>query len=197
MAVERESVNAMFNLALFYYENDKNLELAEKYYLMAIEKGDTDAMSNLAYLYHSIGKNTDKIEEYLRLSHSSGNLRGTLNLVVFYSESARTEEMLQVSYEVMNREDLYKNEQVLFNLIYIIFMKKQYHFLLKMFKKNEFYLMKHARPFYYVLAWFMRDELPGEYEKVGSEIKETVDEIITLIEKEYDKSEVLETEMEK
>jgi hypothetical protein len=62
----------------------------------------------------------------------------------------------------------------------------QFNFLFNQFKKPELNLMKYARPYWYVLMWFMKDKYPGEYEKVGSEIKETVDEIIMEIQDAMD-----------
>jgi hypothetical protein len=70
-----------------------------------------------------------------------------------------------------------------YRLILNLLKGAQYHFVFKQFKKPELELMKYARPYWYVLMWFMRDQFPGEYEKVGSELKETVDEIIQEIEK--------------
>lgn len=67
--------------------------------------------------------------------------------------------------------------------IFWLLIGGQFHFLYNQFKKPELELMKYARPYWYALMWFMKDEYPGEYEKVGSELKETVDEIIREIEK--------------
>lgn len=194
MAAAKDYAVAIFNLALLYEQNG-DFDSAEKYYLRAIDKGDTDAMSNLAYLYNRIGREKQKIEEYLILSCSLGNMSGSINLIIFYSENDRTDEMIKVISCIMNRNEFYTNEEYVFKIVCHILIKKQYCFLLQQFKNPEVNLMTYARPFYYVLAWFMKDELPGEYEKVGSEIKETVDEIIQFFQKEYDKSEVLENEM--
>ena len=62
-----------------------------------------------------------------------------------------------------------------------LIIKYQTHFLLKHFQDENSLLNKYMRPMYYVLAYFMKDELPGEYEKTTPEIKETVDEIINTI----------------
>ncbi len=195
MAVEKGDSDAMFNLASIYRDENK-LEVAEEYYLMAISKGDTDAMNNLASMYYDDMVNKEQqVEEYLRLSHSLSNISGSFGLIIFYLNENKVEEMMQVIFEIIKHKEFYKDEKKVFATLYCILLKKQYHFLLQQFRNLEIDLMKHARPFYYVLAWFMRDELPGEYEKVGPEIKETVDEIIQTLQKEYDKSEVLETEM--
>ena len=71
-------------------------------------------------------------------------------------------------------------------VLFILLRNGQFHFLYNQFKKPELNLMKYARPYWYVLMWFMKDHYPGEYEKVGSEIKETVDEIIREIQEAMD-----------
>ncbi len=195
MAVEKDHADAMFSLALLYENEKKDLGLAEKYYLMAVEKGHSGAMNGLALLYYELGRGHEKVEQYLRLSHSVSDVTASINLVVFYSLTRRIEEMMQIFSQIITRKEVLENEKNVVKLISLVLLKKQYYFLLQQFKNPELQLIKYARPFYYVLAWFMRDELPGEYEKVGPEIKETVDEIIQTIQKEYDKSEVLETEM--
>jgi TPR repeat protein len=192
MAAEKGNTSAMINLAIIS-KNNKDFALSEKYYLMAAEKGHAGAMNSLALLYY--GNENQKSEEYLRLSHSLGYIMASINLIVYYSINSRTEEMLQVVAQIIDKKDFYQDEKEIIKVLYHILEKKQYHFLMQLFRNAEIPLMKYARPFYYVLAWFMRDELPGEYEKVGPEIKETVDEIIQQLQTEYDTSEVLEREM--
>jgi TPR repeat protein len=190
LAAAKDHTDSMFNLALLY-QNEKNVKLAEKYYLSAVEKGDADAMNCLAILYYKyMGKKLDELEGYFRSAHSLGNVAASINLVLLYSRKNRIREMLEIGLQAINNDQLLEDQQNIFKLFYTILIKKQYNFLLKQFKNPEAKLMTYARPFYYVLAWFMRDELPGEYEKVGPEIKETVDEIIQALQKKYDKTEV-------
>jgi len=62
MAIERGSVNAMYNLGHFYFEiND--LENMFKYYLMAVELGDIDTMYELSIYYQKI-KDFDNMRKY-------------------------------------------------------------------------------------------------------------------------------------
>jgi TPR repeat protein len=195
-AIEKGNVEAMYNLALLYENEKKQYDTAEKYYLMAIEKDHVGAMNNLAYMYsNKVVSKQQMVEHYFKLAHSKGDSTGAMNLIIYYSKQDEVQEMLRVVFQILNHKEVFDNEDNTFKLLYHILLKKQYYFLLQQFKDPELSLMRYARPFYYVLAWFMRDELPGEYEKVGPEIKETVDEIIQELQKEYDKSEVLETEM--
>ena len=51
MAIEKGSTKAMFNLAIIFDSEEKNIVEAKKWYLLAAEIGDTDVMFNLALLY--------------------------------------------------------------------------------------------------------------------------------------------------
>jgi hypothetical protein len=86
--------------------------------------------------------------------------------------------ILKWSAKIFEFSEIYENTILVLLLLDILILKKQYHFLLNHFQKENGLLMKSAKPYYYALAYFLKDELPGEYEKAGGEIKETVDEII-------------------
>jgi TPR repeat protein len=62
MAIERGSVNAMFNLGHFYFEKN-DLENMFKYYLIAVELGDIDTMYELAIYYQKI-RDFDNMRKY-------------------------------------------------------------------------------------------------------------------------------------
>ncbi len=57
-----------------------------------------------------------------------------------------------------------------------------------MFEENPHGLKDRFKPVYYALMFFMKNDFPNEYVKMGGELKETVEEIIATIqqlEKEY------------
>ena len=61
MAIEKGNSNAMNNLG-YYYEEIKEYELMNKYYLMAIEKGDKIASERLTSYYE---KNKECNDRYM------------------------------------------------------------------------------------------------------------------------------------
>jgi TPR repeat protein len=62
LAIERGSVNSMFNLGHYYYECNE-FEKMMKYYLIAIELGDIDTMYDLSIYYQNI-KDFDNMRKY-------------------------------------------------------------------------------------------------------------------------------------
>ncbi|MCK5058890.1 MAG: ATP-binding protein [Candidatus Aminicenantes bacterium] len=74
-----------------------------------------------------------------------------------------------------------------FNLANTFFMllmaKKQYSAALKIFNDSHLDLKERFKPTYYALMYFMQQERPNEYKRMGGELRETVDEIIKIIER--------------
>ncbi|NOY59973.1 MAG: ATPase, partial [Calditrichaeota bacterium] len=71
----------------------------------------------------------------------------------------------------------------------LLLAKKQYHLTYKIFKENPYALKDRFKPIYYALMYFMQDEYPNEYRKMGGELKQTVEEIIAKVhqlEKDYE-----------
>lgn len=63
----------------------------------------------------------------------------------------------------------------------MLIVQKQYHFTKSLFENPDYDLQNKLKPIYYALMYFMKDEYPDEYLKMGSELKETVEEIIAEI----------------
>lgn len=63
----------------------------------------------------------------------------------------------------------------------LLIAKKQYHLTLKIFNENPHKLKDRFKPIYYALMYFMQDEYPNEYRKMGGELKQTVQEIIEKV----------------
>ena len=68
-------------------------------------------------------------------------------------------------------------------LFLLLIAKKQYHLTLKIFNENPNNLKDRFKPIYYTLMYFMQDEFPNEFKKMGSELKQTVEEIIEEVNK--------------
>ncbi|NVO08764.1 MAG: SEL1-like repeat protein [Bacteroidales bacterium] len=179
-AIEHGDSESMYNIGLFYDEIKKDYIKAEEYYLKSFDHGELKSINNLARLYLSVKKDYEKAEEYLLkgIYSNPDDYVVLYNLVIINLVKHDTSKIVFWSEKLLEIEEFYKYSERVLNLLGILLIEKQYHFLLKHFQKENSLLMKSAKPYYYALAYFLRDELPGEYEKAGGEIKETVDEII-------------------
>ena len=118
--------------------------------------------------------------------------RGTINshnLSVILLWNNEIEESLKIERELMKSEE-YIGKFISIGSEYFILLlaKKQYYAALKMFEESSFNLKERLKPIYYALMYFLKDDYPNEYKKMGAELKETVEEIINKVrqwEKDY------------
>ena len=84
---ESYDVPLCYNYVGLYYKHQiKELELAEKYYLIAIEKNYISSMNNLGRMYRDQGK-YDLAKKYLLMAVNKGNKRAINNLAYVYKKS--------------------------------------------------------------------------------------------------------------
>ena len=178
-AISHGHTGAMINLGNVYREK-KDLKKAEKYYLLAAEHNSPTAMNNLATLYRHMKKDYTKAEklyvEAIKIDEKNPAL--LYNITFNYFDLNQPINALKYAEKFLNLENSYDHLDRVMQLLDLLLVKKQYNFLLKKYQQENSSLKKYMLPYYYALAYFIKDQLPGEYEKAGDEIKETVDEII-------------------
>ncbi len=182
-AIEKDDTNAPFFLALLYDKVRKDYDKAEKYYLKNNEKENKGSLLMLGIFYAERKQDITKAEKYFLQAFSLKDFRAVNLLISLYWNNSEHQKALDFLTNIFQQEDFFEKELGLASQLLIsLLAEEQYNFLLNEFKKENSLLMKYLQPMYYVVAWYLKDELPGEYEKTGSEIKETVDEIIRAVE---------------
>ena len=83
-AIEKEDVNALFNLANLYQNELQDFKKAEEYYLKAIEKEVVNALFNLANLYKNELQDYKKAEEYYLKAIEKNHVDAMNNLAILY-----------------------------------------------------------------------------------------------------------------
>lgn len=84
MAIDKDNINAMNNLAR-HYESIHDYDNTVKYYLMAIDKGCSSAMNNLGYYYFYYEADHDEMLKYFLMAIEYGNKTAMKNLGHYYS----------------------------------------------------------------------------------------------------------------
>jgi len=184
MAVDKGNVRAMFNLGLLYEAEYMDYKMAEEYYLKAIELNDSDAMNSLAWMYFEQKKN--KIEALNYAQQSFKNEKDNFNshtyscILLWHNE---IEKVIEVSKEFLDNENSYLEFTGDIELFLLLLLaKKQYHHVLNLFKENNFNIQDRYKPIYYALMTLLQNEYPDEIKRMGSELEETVKEILEKIE---------------
>jgi TPR repeat protein/nucleoside-triphosphatase THEP1/Fe2+ or Zn2+ uptake regulation protein len=183
MAIEKSHVDAMNGLAWLYQTEFNDIDKTEQYYLMAITNGHTKAMHNLAMLYFSL---KIKKDDAIRFAKDSFIKEKTIYSSYTYVMVLLWNNEILKAYEISD-EYLLKSEEFLTSnigvrlFLMLLQAKKQYHLTLKLFQENPHHLKDRFKPVYYALMHFLRTEYPNEYRRMGSELKETVQEIIRKV----------------
>ncbi len=139
MAVEKEHVSAMYNLALLYQLEFKDFQKAEKYYLMAVEKKHASAMYNLALLYEKKFKDFQKAEKFYLLAVEKKHASAMYNLALLYQlefkDFQKAEKFYLLAVEKEHVGAMY-NLALLYELEFKDFQKAEKFYLLAVEKKH-------------------------------------------------------------
>ncbi|MEM9885608.1 MAG: tetratricopeptide repeat protein [Bacteroidota bacterium] len=184
-AIEKEHVDAMNNLGILY-DNQKRYDLAEKYYLKAIEKEDIDAMNSLAWLYFTQKNNKEKAFELsVDLLKQDISFYEWHTCACIFLWNNDVEKAKQASINFITKEYIEEDTEAITQFFSLLLAKNQADYLYKLFhseKGKALKLKDRFRPSYYAMMYHLREKYPNEYLKMGSELKETVEEMLEQIE---------------
>jgi len=188
LAIERDNVNALYNLGCLYDNNINDFKKAEKFYLKAIKMGnDVEAMNNLAILYYEKSLKKDKALEYINQSYNKKNHNiSRFNFTKILLWNNYIEKSKNIAGEFLYNEKIRTESPEFFSdYLFLLLAKEQYNFLYDYFtslKATELNLKDQLKPIWYTLMYYMQDQHPNEYLRMGEELEETVKEIIEDVE---------------
>ncbi|MFW6131747.1 MAG: hypothetical protein ACOC5F_04025 [Candidatus Aminicenantaceae bacterium] len=184
--IKHKDKNDYFALGELYRQSGKDLKQAEKYYRMAVDKGHAWAMNNLAGLFFEEKRNKEKALEYAQSAYNK-NKKDLITahtyaaILIWNNEFDKSIEIVHDFIE--NKKYIEKHHSYINFLLLLLISKRQYYAVKEIFDSNPHNLKDRFKPVYYALLYFMQDEYPNHYRKMGSELRETVDEIIKEIKK--------------
>ncbi len=191
-AIENQSPKALFNLALLYKNKQKDYPKAAQYYQMAVDRGDLDASFNLANLYAEELKDYQQAENLYRDLAANGNIRAMHNLAYLYLEEIKDYDQaeyyfkLSIEQGLLYQTDVLKiSEEYPIHIPMLFLMARgEYAYLQDLFaspKSKAVHLVDKLKPIYYALLYFRQKEQPNDYLRMGPELEETVQEIISEV----------------
>ncbi len=183
MAIEKGHILAMSNLGYLYENEYEDNEKAEKYLLMAAEKGDVYAKNNLASLYFFLGKNREtalRLQKEAFTADREGD--SALGYVLTLLWNNEIEGATKVYVANSNDENVHRDVNELVTFVFMMFLaKKQYTFVYRLFEENKFNIRDKYKPVYFALLSLLGDKYKDELLKMGSELEDTVDEVLSRI----------------
>ncbi len=182
---KRTSENILFNIHILY-EKIGDYKNSEKYLQKYFNWTNEELKRNILNLYLKNNKYNERVKELLiekcnpkEVSEEYMFFLFTMILIDLehFSESYERE------IEFLNFE-MEENIKLNYITVYINFLiiKKQYHLAKKLLELEEYNLKEKLKPTWYALMTYMQDEYPNEIKKMGSELQESLNEIIKNIE---------------
>ena len=183
-AVESNDWDVIYNLPFLWETTDfSDIKRANKYYRLFIKRGQINAMGRLAFLYFKVKKSKLKalaLAQKVFESEQNADSAGLYALILLWNnEIGKAFQMFKRFIE----SDGVLNDKEASKILLMLLAKKQYHYLFKLFRENQFYIRDRFKPIYYALMVLMKDEFPDEQKKMGEELKQTVEEIVQQINK--------------
>jgi hypothetical protein len=91
------------------------------------------------------------------------------------------EKSAAVAKPLFEDQEIFENENLVENYLFLLIAKNQYNLVYRLFMESTFDLRERYKPIYYALMYFMKDMHPDEFRKMGSELEQTVLEIVEEI----------------
>lgn len=167
------------------YDDEDNLLLAEEYYIKSLEANNDNAAMYLTsfYFYNIQTKNKSKA---LELAETAIKEKPSLDTESLYVSILLWNNNFEFATQAMESLlakitfDDQKQESELINLFTLFLAKGQTNLVDRWFKEHN--LKERFKPLYYALMSLMKEKYPNEILRMGSELTETVDEILEDIE---------------
>ncbi len=161
----------------------------EVYRKHVAEKGNSKTINSLNRT--DFEENDEKANTLYLPKDVSGRYQKYLYYLTYCLMLLRTDEItaaIKISRLILNKKEIYESLSSIALFLEMLLAKKQFYFLDKLFKENNFDIKNRFKAHYYVLMQFMKKDYPNEYLKVGAELKQTIEEIIEKVhqlEKDY------------
>lgn len=163
-------------------KNEVDLSFIEKILETSVRNNKNNiSLFNLLFIYFIEKINPIKSLELAKFFFDSENSLELLmlNLILIWNNDIQTTE--KFIPKIIKDEGNKEYKVSLYLVLNLLIAKKQYNYVYQLFQNEEYNLKEKYKPIYYALMYFMKDQYPDEYLKMGSELKETVKEVIEKI----------------
>jgi tetratricopeptide (TPR) repeat protein len=180
-----------------YYANRSEFEQSEKYFLEALTLGRTSALMCLTTSLLIKGRKERRgfalalMEKHLKDLQALGAdaMIDYAAVLLWNNKIEQSLDIIRKQFknikEVFNQEDEEGIDEIIASLtqyMVLLIAKGQFKAAYSLFSDTNIDLRQSVKPVYYALMNHMKDEFPKEYLKAGEELKETVEEIMAVIE---------------
>ncbi|MDZ7819295.1 MAG: NACHT domain-containing protein [Aliarcobacter sp.] len=183
---KRDSKNILFKIYSLY-QKIGDYENSEKYLQKIFNWDNEELKNNILFSYVLKNKYNKRVKELLIEKYNIQNIDDDEYIFFIFILMLIGREKFSESYDrIIEFLNLQIEEDIKLEYIslYItsLLVKKQYHLAKRLLELEEYNLKEKLKPTWYALMTYMQDEYPNEIKKMGSELQESVNEIIKNIE---------------
>jgi DNA-binding transcriptional ArsR family regulator len=188
LLINSKRTNERFLFQIYsLYENIGDYKNSEKYIQKFFKWTNEELKNKILSVYIHTNKYNNRVKELIIEKYKIKNVDDNVYIFFMFILTLIFIEKFSESYErILELINFEKEENIKLNYIsvYIHFLifKKQYHLAKKLLELEEYNLKEKLKPTWYALMTYMQDEYPNEIKKMGSELQESVNEIIRNIE---------------
>ena len=180
----QKNSNIISRVVGFLYQEQNQYDKAEECYLKSIESGDKIALIFLSGLYflqaRKINQALNLITDNYNHERNSSNTHTFCVILLWAEQFSASYDKFSEWLKYENTDDWEIDVPVYLNLL---IAKKQLYKAKEFFELPEYEFKNRYKPIWYALMSLMQNEYPHEIKKMGSELKESVDEILQHIDK--------------
>ena len=177
-------------LGMIYAGIKKDLEKARDFLVSKFEDTTTPVLIGvISFMFGTQILKEDALRFAKRLAHTHKNWLTSLMYVLSLLWNDYHQEANSISMKFIYTkgfiEDFNDNSSIVHDYFYLLIAKNQYQFLYNYLtspQASEHNLKDKLKPIWYALMYYMQDEHPNEYLRMGEELEETVKEIIEKVE---------------
>jgi len=181
-AIKSGDTRAYLHLGILHSKQKKYIE-AEKYYIEALNAGDDDVLKNLLWDYFLLARNFDNakllIDKYQTKTKNYFSIHIYAIIFLWIEEFSKSYEKF---LEWLEYENAIESGEDVTVYLTLLISKGQFYKAKEFMELPEYQLKERYKPIWYALMTLMQDDFPIEIKKMGSELKETVDEVLAHIE---------------
>lgn len=157
---------------------------AVKYFKKAIENGEEECKNCLAW---NLYQRKVKKEEALTListffeKDQSPEVAHTYSSILLWNNNV-VESVEIAGIFMTDKNFIRENLNHVFSFLMELLKKKKFNIVDTFFQKEELDLKNILKPLYFALMYFLKEKYPDEFKRMGNELNETVNELISKIE---------------
>ncbi len=181
-AIKSGNNDALFSLAILY-EVQKKYEKAEVYYLKAIKSGNNSALNSLSWFYFEQSKKINKAIELVTQScNNKKDFYNTHTLAIILLWNDEFEDSYSNFQSWLEYDNALESENDIIIYLNLLISKGQYYKAKEFLEIQKYQLKDRYKPIWYALMTLMQNDFPNEIKKMGSELNQSVNEILDQIE---------------